>query len=282
MSHQRIGYLGPKGTFTKMAVNAFFSEGNFISYETIPACLDAVEAGEIQTGVVPLENAIEGSVHLTTDYMTHHVDVSIVAELSVPIRQHLLVKKNHLDGEIEHIYSHSHAIAQCQQHLHQHYPDAELHYTSSTGRAAELVAEKDGACAAIGNQLAGKEYGLHIRSEDIHDYENNHTRFAVVQKTKQTLQINDFQPSKYKSTVMVTLPKDYAGALHQVLAAFAWRKMNLSKIESRPMKTGLGNYFFIIDVDQAYDQILFPGVEAELTALGCSLKLLGTYPSFNL
>ncbi|WP_082233713.1 prephenate dehydratase [Halobacillus massiliensis] len=279
---QRIGYLGPKGTFTKMAVDAFFSEGSFISYESIPACLDAVERGEIDTGVVPLENAIEGSVHLTIDYLTHQVDQSIIAELTVPIRQHLLVHPDYNGEEFTHIYSHSHAIAQCHQFLYKNYPKAELAYTASTGRAAEIVIEKGVQVAAIGNHLAAEQNGLKIKTANIHDYDNNHTRFAVVQKTPKKLSIRDLPDPSQKTTVMVTLPKDYVGALHQVLAAFAWRKMNLSKIESRPLKTGLGNYFFLIDVEQEYDDVLFPGVKAELEALGCTMKLLGTYPSYQM
>ncbi|WP_079479541.1 prephenate dehydratase [Halobacillus salinus] len=282
MGDQKIGYLGPKGTFTKMAVDALFDGGSYISYESIPACLDAVESGEVETGVVPLENAIEGSVHLTIDYLVHQVNQSIIAELTVPIKQHLLVHPEQKDQPIERIYSHSHAIAQCHQYLHKHYPWAELEYTASTGKAAEIVAEKGVGVAAIGNHLAAEENGLRIEDTDIHDYDNNHTRFAVVQKHPQTLKVKDHPVSKQKTTVMVTLPKDYVGALHQVLAAFAWRKMNLSKIESRPMKTGLGNYFFLIDVDQPYDQVLFPGVQAELAALGCEVKVLGTYPSYQI
>ncbi|SFJ16895.1 prephenate dehydratase [Halobacillus dabanensis] len=282
MSEQKIGYLGPKGTFTKMAVDALFDGGNYISYESIPACLDAVEAGEISTAVVPIENAIEGSVHLTIDYLVHQVKQSIIAELTVPIKQHLLVHPDEQGEKIHKIYSHSHAIAQCHQYLHKRYPEAELEYTASTGKAAEIVADVGRGYAAIGNHLAAEENGLKILDTDIHDYDNNHTRFAVVQKQPQTLKVKDHPVTKHKTTVMVTLPKDYVGALHQVLAAFAWRKMNLSKIESRPMKTGLGNYFFLIDVDQPYDQVLFPGVQAELEALGCQLKVLGTYPSYQI
>ncbi|WP_281975925.1 prephenate dehydratase [Halobacillus litoralis] len=282
MSEQKIGYLGPKGTFTKMAVDALFDGGSYVSYDNIPACLDAVESGEIGTGVVPLENAIEGSVHLTIDYLVHQVSQSIIAELTVPIKQHLLVHNQHHGEEIEKVYSHSHAIAQCHQYLHKNYPGAELEYTASTGKAAEIVASAGPGVAAIGNHLAAEENGLKMLDAEIHDYDNNHTRFAVVQKTPHTLKVKDHPVSKHKTTVMVTLPKDYVGALHQVLAAFAWRKMNLSKIESRPMKTGLGNYFFLIDVDQPYDQVLFPGVQAELEALGCQLKVLGTYPSYQI
>ncbi|WP_181349707.1 prephenate dehydratase [Thalassobacillus sp. CUG 92003] len=279
---QRIGYLGPKGTFTKMAVDAFFESGDFHSFESIPACLDSVEHQQIDTGVVPLENAIEGSVHLTIDYLIHHVNLSVIAELTVPIKQHLLVHPDYNGEPITRLYSHSHAIAQCHQYLHKHYPEADIEYTPSTGRAAELVASSGKTVAAIGNYLAAEEYGLCILDENIHDYDNNHTRFAVVQKEAKTLKVKDHPVIKHKTTVMVTLPKDFAGALHQVLAAFAWRRMNLSKIESRPMKTGLGNYFFLIDVDQPYDQVLFPGVQQELAALGCNVTVLGSYPSYEI
>ncbi|UOR12172.1 prephenate dehydratase [Halobacillus amylolyticus] len=277
---QRIGYLGPKGTFTKMAADAFFEEGSFIGYESIPACLDAVESGDVDLGVVPIENAIEGSVHLTIDYLIHEVNQAVIAELTVPIQQHLLVHPDYDGGGFTHIYSHSQALAQCQQYLYKNYPTAELSYTASTGRAAEIVAEKGIHTAAIGNHLAAEQTGLTILKANIHDYENNHTRFAVVQKTPSPLNAGNHSIQKHKTTIMVTLPKDYVGALHQVLSAFAWRKMNLSKIESRPMKTGLGNYFFLIDVDQPFDDVLFPGVKAELEMLGCKLKLLGTYPSY--
>ncbi|MFD2926097.1 prephenate dehydratase [Halobacillus naozhouensis] len=279
---QRVGYLGPKGTFTKMAVDAFFEEGPFIGYENIPACLEAVERGDVDLGVVPLENSIEGSVHLTIDYLIHEVNQAVVTELTVPIRQHFLVHPDYNGEELTHIYSHNQAIAQCQQYLYKKYPEAEIAYTASTAKAAEVVVEQGVHTAAIGNHLAAEQNGLNILTHNIHDYDNNHTRFAVVQNTPVPLETKTHKPMKHKTTVMITLPKDYVGALHQVLSAFAWRKMNLSKIESRPMKTGLGNYFFLIDVDQPYDEVLFPGVKAELEMLGCTFKLLGTYPSYLL
>src|SRR5699024_5868422 len=135
--------------------------------------------------------------------------------------------------------------------------------------------------AAIGNVLAAKEYGLTIVEENIHDYPNNHTRFIVLSKDEDKIKIKE-KVSSEKTTMLITLPEDRAGVLHQVLSAFAWRKMNLSKIESRPMKTGLGNYFFIIDVNEPYDDALFPGVQGELEALGCGVTILGTYPVYQL
>lgn len=280
---KKVGYLGPKGTFTKLAVDSAFNGEKAIDFKTIPQCIDAVDEGEVNIGVVPVENAIEGTVHLTIDYLVHQVRLPVVAEIVVPIQQNLLVDPN-FSGEltdIKTVYSHSHAIAQCQQYIHEHLPNAKIKYTTSTGRAAEMVSANSEPIAAIGNTLAAKEYDLTIYEENIHDYPNNHTRFAVLAKDKEIVKINH-EVSTEKTSLLITLPEDRPGVLHQVLSAFAWRKMNLSKIESRPMKTGLGNYFFIIDVNEPYDDALFPGVQGELEALGCGVTVLGTFPVYNL
>src|SRR5690625_345642 len=278
----KIGYLGPKGTFTKLAVDAAFNGDNKIPFRTIPQVIDAVDEGEIDIGVIPIENAIEGTVHLAIDYLVHQVRLPIVAEIVVPIKQNLLVHPQ-FDGkltDIKEIHSHRHAIAQCQQYIHKHIPNATIHYTNSTGSAAEMVSANSNPVAAIGNILAAEEYGLTIFKQNIHDYPNNHTRFIVLAKEKEVVKINH-PVSLERTSLLITLPEDRAGVLHQVLSAFAWRKMNLSKIESRPMKTGLGNYFFLIDVDEPYDDALFPGVQGELEALGCNVNILGTYPVYQ-
>ncbi|WP_017755945.1 prephenate dehydratase [Calidifontibacillus oryziterrae] len=279
----RVGFLGPKGTFTKIAVNQLFPNEDQIPFHTIPACIDAVTNGEIDYGVVPLENAIEGSVNLTIDYLIHEKQLPIVGEIIVPIHQHLMIHPNNKDKwqEITTVFSHSHAIAQCHQFLHKNMPGVDFHFTKSTGAAAEYVNEHPEECiAAIGNELAAVEYNLEIVKENIHDYDNNHTRFVILHKESIELTKEHALYSGDRTMVMIMLPSDYAGALYQVLAAFAWRKLNLSKIESRPMKTGLGNYFFIIDVEMAMDQVLIPGAVAELEALGCQVKILGSYPYY--
>ncbi|WP_164668489.1 prephenate dehydratase [Virgibacillus doumboii] len=279
----KIGYLGPKGTFTKLAVDTAFNGEDKHSFDTIPECIDAVDNNQIDIGVVPLENAIEGTVQLTVDYLVHQVRLPIIAEIVVPIQQHLLVNQD-FDGkltDLEEVHSHSHAIAQCHQFIHKHIPDASINFTSSTGKAAEIVSNSSRNIAAIGNKLAAKEYGLTIHQQNVHDYPNNHTRFVVLAKNKDAVNIKH-EINAEKTSVLIMLPSDYSGALYQVLAAFAWRKMNLSKIESRPMKTGLGNYFFIVDVNQPYDDVLFPGVQAELEALGCKVTVLGTYPVYQM
>src|SRR5690625_1824651 len=279
----KVGYLGPKGTFTKIAVDAAFNGDKKIAFKTIPQCIDAVNDESVKFGVIPIENAIEGTVHLSIDYLVHQVRLPVIAEIVVPIQQNLLVHPDFKGtlSDIKEVHSHRHAIAQCQQYLHRHLPKATIHYTNSTGSAAEMVSVNGNPIAAIGNTLAAQEYQLQILDENIHDYPNNHTRFIVLAKHKQHVTIH--HPVELERTsLLITLPEDRAGVLHQVLSAFAWRKMNLSKIESRPMKTGLGNYFFIIDVDEPYDDALFPGVQGELDALGCKVTILGTYPVYQI
>jgi len=282
-SSMKIGYLGPRGTFTKLAVDAAFNGEDKVPFKTIPQCIDAVADGSIDIGVVPIENAIEGTVHLTIDYLVHQVRLPIIAEIVVPIQQNLLVKADFTGdlSDLTEVHSHRHAISQCQQYLHKNIPDAVVHYTNSTGSAAEMVSKQDEPIAAIGNVLAAEEFGLKILQENIHDYPNNHTRFFVLAKESTEVKI-EHEKTLEKTTLLITLPEDRAGVLHQVLSAFAWRKMNLSKIESRPMKTGLGNYFFLIDVNEPYDDALFPGVKGELEALDCGVTVLGTYPAYQL
>lgn len=279
----RVGYFGPKATFTELAVNKFFPSQEHVPYRTIPDCIDAAASREVDFAVVPVENALEGSVPITLDYLTREVEVPIVGEITAPIRQHLMVHPAHAEKwkEIEKIYSHSHAIAQCHKFLHQQFKEAAVESVASTAAAAVIVKEQpEMMLAAIANEQAAKEYGLSIVQRDIHDFDYNHTRFVVLsQKALKHERVKEGFLGD-KTTIMVTLPDDYAGALHQVLSAFAWRKINLSKIESRPMKTGIGNYFFIIDIDRKLDEVLVPGAIAELEALGCGVKILGSYPSF--
>nr|MBA5585340.1 prephenate dehydratase [Anaerobacillus isosaccharinicus]QOY38446.1 prephenate dehydratase [Anaerobacillus isosaccharinicus] len=281
----KIAYLGPKGTFTEVAAKAVFLNEELVPFSSIPDCMDGVTTGTVDFAVVPIENAIEGSVNLTLDYLIHNQKLMINGEIVVPIEQHLLIHSNHFSTwtEIEKVYSHPHAIAQCHQFLRSMLPNAKFEYMNSTGAAADFVANHPNErIAAIGNHLAAKQYNLEIAQNNIHDYENNHTRFVILRNEKKIIPETSTLYTGDKTTLMVTLPSDYPGALHHVLSAFAWRKLNLSKIESRPMKTGLGNYFFVIDVEMKIDEVLIPGVIAELEALQCQVTMLGSYPCFSL
>lgn len=277
----KVGFLGPKATFTELAVKKVFPGFELEPYRTIPESMDAVVAEKVDLAVVPVENALEGSVNITLDYLTHVVQLPIVGEITIPIKQHLMVHPANAENwrRVTKIFSHSHAIAQCHKFLHNQFKDIPFESVNSTAAAAKMVMDQPELnAAAIANELAAKEYGLAIVQRNIHDFDYNHTRFVVLSE-----RALDFEAisgsSHYKTTLMVTLPTDKAGTLHMVLSAFAWRKINLSKIESRPMKTGIGNYFFIIDLEMKLDEVLIPGAMAELEALGCGVTLLGSYPS---
>ncbi|WP_171050894.1 prephenate dehydratase [Bacillus sp. BHET2] len=280
----KIAYLGPRASFTDLAVKKVFPEEETVSYVTIPDCIEAVIENEVDYAVVPLENALEGSVHITVDYLFHEADLAIVAELTSAIQQHLMVHPEAGKGvePIGKILSHSHALAQCHKFLHKNFKGVPLEQTTSTAAAAKFVSENpDTFLGAIGNELAAEKYGLKILHENIHDFAYNHTKFIVLHKKSESLSLSQ-EKSVEKTTLMVTLPKDRSGALHQVLSTFAWRQLNLSKIESRPLKTGLGDYFFLIDVAHGMDDVLLPGAISEMEALGCKVKMIGTYSSYLL
>ncbi|MBM6619734.1 prephenate dehydratase [Bacillus suaedaesalsae] len=274
-----VGYLGPKSSFTEQAVKRVFIHNKRIAFESIFDCLDAVKNEEVDFGVVPLENTIEGSVTITLDYLIHEQSLPIVAEIIVPIQQHLMIHPNNESNEIKSIYSHPHALAQCRKFLYNHYPSVDQIQSLSTSGAAQFVANNpEIPIAAIANELAAEEYHLTVVDQNIHDYEINHTRFIVVCKKGREQELSISKEVSTKTTLIVTLPSDQAGALHQVLSAFAWRKINLSKIESRPMKTGLGRYLFIIDLEGTIESILITSAIHELEALGCGVVCLGSYP----
>ncbi len=277
----KVGFLGPKATFTELAVKKVFPGFELEPYRTIPESMDAVVNEKVELAVVPVENTLEGTVNITLDYLTHVVQLPIVGEITIPIKQHLMVHPDNQEiwQEVNKVYSHSHAIAQCHKFLHNQLHGIPYESVSSTAAAAKMVMDHpEQRIAAIANELAAEEYGLSIVQHDIHDFDHNHTRFFVL--SEKGINFEEYSGSShYKTTLMVTLPTDKAGTLHMVLSAFAWRKINLSKIESRPMKTGIGNYFFIIDLEMKLDEVLIPGAMAELEALGCGVTLLGSYPS---
>ncbi|WP_430786509.1 prephenate dehydratase [Virgibacillus flavescens] len=285
MKKTRIGYLGPAGTFTEVAATAIFPKDEKFTYKTIPDCMEGVLEGEVDYCVVPIENAIEGSVNLTVDYLYYEQTLPIVAEVIVPIKQHLMVHPKYIHDwkNITSVHSHQQAISQCHHFLKDTLPQAERIFENSTASAAQWIKNHPGECiGAIGNEAAAETYGLTIAKRNVHDYENNHTRFVVLNQEMNALDLDHTPVIKYKTTMTVTLSSDFSGALHQILSAFLWRKINLSKIESRPAKTGLGNYYFIIDADTKMDDILIPGVKAELEALGCKVDIIGSYTCYGI
>ncbi|MBS7345184.1 MAG: prephenate dehydratase [Caryophanon sp.] len=282
-STTKIAYLGPEASFTYLAAKGMFPQHPIEPYATIPECIEAVSDGRVDLAVVPIENTLEGSVPLTLDYLFHEVNVYVIAELVSKIQQQLLIHPNNADQweQIEAVYSHPHALAQCHKYLFYRFSQVPLHSYTSTSAAAKLVAENpERNIAAIANASAAEKYGLTIAQPNIHDFHFNHTRFFVISRDNTRID----QPTKVdtgKTTIMLTLPSDRSGALHQVLSVFAWRQLNLSKIESRPLKTALGDYFFNIDVLADEEEPMMKGAMEELAALGCTVKTLGTYYTYE-
>lgn len=279
----KIAFLGPEASFTQLTATQLFPNEELIPKANILDCFLAVQNNEVDKAVVPLENSIEGTVSMTLDYLYQTPEIRVEAEAVMPIAHHLMIHPSQEnDTAIEKIYSHPQALAQSFHFLNQNYPEVIKQDFASTAAAAKRVSENpDRKIAAVANKFAAELYGLKIINDNIHDVEENHTRFIVISKTENTYQ-NEMQSIGKKTAMLITLPQDHAGGLHQVLSVFAWRNMNLSKIESRTLKTTLGNYFFFVTVVGDWNNVLYINSIDELKAIGADVKFLGNYKEFLL
>lgn len=279
----KIAFLGPEASFTQLTATQLFPNEELIPKVNILDCFLAVQNNEVDKAVVPLENSIEGTVSMTLDYLYQTPEIKIEAEAVMPIAHHLMIhpiQENEI--EIEKIYSHPQALAQSFHFLNKKYTDVPKQDFASTAAAAKRVSENpERKIAAVANKFAANLYGLKVIDENIHDVEENHTRFIVISKTENSYQ-NEMQSIGKKTAMLITLPEDHAGGLHQVLSVFAWRNMNLSKIESRTLKTKLGNYFFFVTVVGDWNNVLYINSIDELRAIGADVKFLGNYKEFLL
>lgn len=273
----RIAFLGPAGTFTEVAARKYVavhhSAHQLVPFTTISDVLLAVDKHQVDCGVVPIENSSEGTVALTLDYLVHEVDVYIIGEVVVPIRHHLLGWEQASLESITDVVSHPQALAQCRRHLQQLLPQAKLHMSHSTAAAVQQVKESNNTCmAALGTELAGRLYGLHILHADMQDSDKNATRFLVVAKQTMPASGND------KTSIVFGFKVDRPGNLYRALQEFALRNINLTKLESRPARRELGDYLFFVDMDGHVDDA---PVQAALNGLQkeCALvRVLGSYP----
>ncbi|RKV76666.1 MAG: prephenate dehydratase [Streptococcus sp.] len=267
-----VGYLGPKGSFSHQVAQKAFPKADLIPYQTITEVIKAYENRLVDFSIVPVENSIEGSVHETLDYLFHHAQLQTIVELIQPIKQQLMV--SNFGNPIEKIFSHPQALAQSKVYIQKHYPDALLEMTASTASAARLVAEHpDKPYAAIAPESAAYEYDLQIVARDVQEMSENFTRFWVLGIEMPILSLESLG---FKQTLALTLPDNLPGALYKALSVFAWRGIDLTKIESRPLKTALGEYFFILDVDGRQEKLLQFALE-ELAIIGITFKILGHY-----
>ncbi|WP_205516181.1 prephenate dehydratase [Paenibacillus sp. SYP-B3998] len=283
---KRVAILGPS-TFSEEATRHFFG-GNFeyVSYKLISDVFTATASGETDLGVIPIENTLEGSVHLHVDWLVHEVNLPIRAEWVFPIDMNLIGYPNPKGtsegtnpyGHIRKVLSHHVVPAQCSKFMKRYLSDAEFEQVSSTAEGVRIVSTlEDPSVAAIGTAIASINYEVPMLQKEIQDHKDNMTRFLLV-----GVEASELKPSNdVKTTILVTLPEDYPGALHQVLSAFAWRRINMSKIESKPTKKKLGTYYFYIDIAGSMDSVLLPAAIQEIEAIGCQVRILGCYPSYS-
>ncbi len=275
-----IAHLGPSGTYTEVAALAYGKsltqntgeESMLCPCSSISQTLWTVAKGDANLGVVPVENSIEGSVSMTLDTLWQIGSLQIQQALVLPIAHALISQAQNLE-QIQVVYSHPQALAQCQGWLEKFLPHVPLIAKNSTTEALQFV--KDEAnIAAIASLRAAELYQLPVLSHPINDYPDNCTRFWVVS-------LEPSGPGKYTS-LGFSVPANVPGALAKPLAIFADRGINLSRIESRPSKRSLGDYLFFMDLEaDSQDQSLQSAL-AELKSFTETLKIFGSYTILNL
>jgi prephenate dehydratase len=276
--NDRVAFLGPEGTFTEEALLANMPDGGLhpFPYPSIRDVLKAVQNGEVPLGIVAIENALEGSVPVTLDSLAWGLDdLHIVREVTHPVHQMLITKTEMPLDQITKVISIPHAYGQCRDFIREHLGNVEHEATDSTAEAVRRVSRVNRPWAAVGTRLAAEMYECHIAAEDIEDAEENATRFVFVAREAAAQDLG----GRYKTSIVCSIDQDEPGSLLLILSEFAYRHVNLAKIESRPSKQALGHYVFFIDIEGS---IASQPVAQALKCLACKLpwlKVLGSYPA---
>lgn len=283
----KVGYLGPEGTNSEEASRLYLKKlegkAELIPYTTIHDVLLAADRKRIDEAIVPIENSIEGTIGIVTDTLVKDVDLMIRQELVVPIYHYLIVQKGITLREITDVISNPQILDQCKDFLRQKLPKAKLHLAYSSSEAVRQVATslgekviahgqvKGSVFAAIGTAPSAKMYGLKIIAAKI-NAQDNRTRFVVLAKSDHPRTGDD------KTSIVFSISKDRPGGLHDVLAEIAMRGINLTKIESRPSKKALGDYYFFADMQGHRQDAAIAEVLSEIKRKTSLLKMLGSYP----
>jgi len=275
----KISFLGPAGTFTEDALREALPgdvEVEALRTATVHEAILAVEEGVAERALVPFENSIEGSVRSTLDALAFDTErVTIVGEHDFRVHAHLIAREGVELGEVSAILSHPQPLAQCAEFLRENLPGVERRSVSSTAEAVRMVSESVRPWAAIGARAAAELYGCVVLREGIEDEADNVTRFVWIARGEQA---GPAEGPVRTSLVFSELGEDHPGALVEALREFSDRGVNLSRIESRPLRRGLGRYMFFCDLEGAIDD---PPVAAALEALrdkAESVRILGSYP----
>jgi prephenate dehydratase len=274
----RIAYLGPRGTFSEDALREAVGDQQVdaVPAASVPEAIMAVREGRADRALVPFENAIEGAVTATLDTLAFDADgVTLVGEYDLPIRHCLIAREDLALDRIEVVLSHPQASAQCAGFVREHLPRAEVRAAPSTAEAVRTVAESEQAWAALGAESAARLYGVAVLRHGVEDEAENITRFVWVAPEGTTA--SGAGPWR-TSVVFSELGEDHPGALVDALQVFSDREINLTRIESRPLRRGLGRYQFFIDIEgAASEEPLAEAIEA-LRSNAESVRVLGSWP----
>lgn len=274
----KVGFFGPFGTFTEQAVRsqADLVGGELVAFRTVPDVLDAVASGDVEFGVVPIENSIEGSVNFTQDALSFDYELLIQREIVLNIEHCLLALPGTKLADITTVLSIPVATAQCHRYLRENLPDADVRAANSTADAARIVsADKLVGAAAIAPCNAASLYGLAVVASNIEDHSGNQTRFVVVGRSGIPA------PTGHDVTGIVVYQRaDEPGSLISILQEFAARRVNITNLLSRPTKDGgLGDYCFVMYLDgHIADELVADALRA-LHAKQGGVKFLGSYPA---
>lgn len=277
MTTTRVGYLGPEGTFSEQALVHVreLATAERVPFPLMTDVLFAVQEGRVELGVVPVENAIEGSVNAIVDTLAFDVDLLIQRELVEPVSLNLLVRPGTRIEDVQHVVAIPVASAQCRTWLRTNLPSVTHVAANSNAEAARMVASGDDpAAAAIANPRAAEVYGLEVAAAEIEDHPGNQTRFVVVAPTGVPA------PTGHDKTSIVVFQRaDRPGSLLAILQEFAARSINLSLLLSRPTKTSLGDYCFVLDLDGHVADPVVADCLRTLRATQAGVKFLGSFPA---
>ena len=276
---KRLAYLGPPGTYSEEAAELYAPDAERLPMSSLPGVIASVDAGEVDEGIVPIENSLEGAVTFTVDILIHESDLLIKDELVLPIH-HCLIAKSCVSLEDimddVRVYSHPQSLAQCREYLLSRYPNAALMPSPSNAAAVGEMLRSETPALAIAGKRAATNYNAQIVDEEVEDNHSNATRFVVLAASDSPPTGND------KTSLCFNFDADIPGSLVGVLAEFSNRGINLNKIESRPTRKSLGRYIFLVDIDGHKQDADVQDALSAVRRQVAMLKVLGSYPRCSL
>ncbi|APR04895.1 prephenate dehydratase [Thauera chlorobenzoica] len=265
----RVAYLGPAGTFSESASRKHFgSAPNFMAMATIDDVFRAVEAGNADYGVVPVENSTEGAVGGTLDLLLTN-PLQVCGEVRLRIHQQLMSRAEGI-GAARRIYSHAQSLAQCHEWLNRNLPHLPRIPVASNAEAARMASEDPESCAIAG-EAAAHLYGLNVLAPNIEDDPNNTTRFLIIAE-------HDAGPSGQDRTSLVFSTPNRPGAIHGLLEPLARHGVDMTKLQSRPARSGLWEYVFYADINGHRADPAVAAALEELNERAAFVKIIGSYP----